>query len=284
MHTFKDSEQALQCLRQQGNYRDVRRPGLVVMDLMLDVAGKHGFEIIAEMKDDPELRSIPIVVLTEGQQEADILEAYSGGAYSFISRPLDFDRLQETATIFSQYWALVTRLPDLADTDDSPLISTELSTDVIQALSPDTVTPLEILVVDDSESDALLVQITFEQSNLVNVVHVVEDGEEAMAYLHREGKYQDAARPGLVLLDINMPRKNGFEVLAEMKQDPDLRTIPVVMLTMSQQDADVRRAFSDGACSFIPKPVNFEDMTVIAQQFALYWSLVAEVPHPHTDS
>jgi CheY-like chemotaxis protein len=138
--------------------------------------------------------------------------------------------------------------------------------------------PLHILVVDDNEDDVLLLQESLRDLPTVNLLQAVHDGDEAMAFLRREGKYADASRPGLVLLDINMPRKNGFEVLAEMKSDPLLRVIPVVILTTSNRDADVTTAYGGGACSFVTKPVNFDRLKLIAEHFVCYWTTVVQVP------
>jgi CheY-like chemotaxis protein len=140
--------------------------------------------------------------------------------------------------------------------------------------------PVEILLVEDNEDDVILLKESMKDEGLLNVVHVVQDGEEALAYLRREGPFSDATRPGLVLLDINMPRKNGFEVLKELKEDNALRAIPVIMLTTSSRDEDIVRSYSDGACSFITKPVLFDDLRRVVQQFSLYWSLVSRIP-PH---
>src|SRR5258708_35976770 len=138
--------------------------------------------------------------------------------------------------------------------------------------------PLEILVVDDNEDDVLLLQESLRDLPKVNLLHAVHDGEEALTYLRREGQYVNAPRPGLVLLDINMPKKNGFEVLAEIKNDPLLRIIPVVMLTTSTRDADVITAYGGGACSFVTKPVNFDRLKLIAEHFVCYLTTVVQVP------
>jgi CheY-like chemotaxis protein len=138
--------------------------------------------------------------------------------------------------------------------------------------------PMEILLVEDNEDDILLEQEALAEAQLVNLMHVVRDGEEAMAFLRREGKYQNAQRPGLILLDINMPKKNGFEVLNEIKSDPALKHMPVVMLTTSDSEADIVKSYAKGACSFITKPMDFDKFRDVARQFALYWALVARVP------
>jgi CheY-like chemotaxis protein len=143
--------------------------------------------------------------------------------------------------------------------------------------------PLEILVVDDNEDDVLLLQESLRDLPEVNLLQAVHDGEEALAFLRREGQYAGVSRPGLVLLDINMPKKNGFEVLAEMKSDPSLRTIPVVMLTTSNRDADVTTAYGGGACSFVTKPVNFDRLKLIAEHFVCYWTTVVQIPRATPD-
>ncbi|HEV8724807.1 MAG TPA: response regulator [Candidatus Binatia bacterium] len=138
--------------------------------------------------------------------------------------------------------------------------------------------PLEILLVEDNEDDILLEQEAIAEAKLVNLMYVVRDGEEAMAYLRREGKYQNAQLPGLILLDINMPKKNGFEVLNEIRADPALMHIPIVMLTTSDSESDIVKSYVRGACSFITKPMDFDKFREVIRQFALYWALVARVP------
>ena len=138
--------------------------------------------------------------------------------------------------------------------------------------------PLEILLVEDNEDDIVLEREALADAKLVNLMSVVRDGEEAMAFLRREGRYQDAQVPGLILLDINMPRKNGFEVLNELKADPALVHIPVVMLTTSDSEADIVKSYAKGACSYITKPMDFDKFRDVIKQFALYWALVARIP------
>jgi CheY-like chemotaxis protein len=138
--------------------------------------------------------------------------------------------------------------------------------------------PMEILLVEDNEDDILLEQEAIADAKLINLMQVVRDGEEALTYLRRQGKYRNTQMPGLILLDINMPKKNGFEVLNEIKADPALMHIPVVMLTTSDSEADVVKSYAKGACSFITKPMDFDKFRDVIRQFALYWALVARVP------
>ena len=138
--------------------------------------------------------------------------------------------------------------------------------------------PLEILLVEDNEDDILLEQEALAEAKLVNLMSVVRDGEEAMAFLRRQGRYQNAQMPGLILLDINMPKKNGFEVLNEIKADPALIHIPVVMLTTSDNEADIVKSYAKGACSYITKPMDFDKFREVIKRFAIYWALVARIP------
>jgi len=141
--------------------------------------------------------------------------------------------------------------------------------------------PVEILLVEDNEDDVVIIQEAFAESRLVNVLNTVSDGEEALAYLRREGQYKVVRQPGLILLDINMPKKNGFEVMQAMKADPRLRTLPVIMLTMSDRDEDVIRSYANGACSYIRKPVDLDQFHTVIKQFELYWTMISRIPIPH---
>lgn len=137
---------------------------------------------------------------------------------------------------------------------------------------------VRILLVEDNEDDVIMTLESFEEANLTNIISVVQDGEEAMAYLRREGKYKDVTLPDLILLDLNMPKKNGLEVLREVKADPSLRHLPVIMLTTSEREKDIIKSYTEGASAFIPKPVAFDNFINVAKQFSLYWTIVARIP------
>lgn len=141
-----------------------------------------------------------------------------------------------------------------------------------------TMKPIDILVVEDNDDDVVLIQEAFAEGKMANRIAIVRDGEEAMAYLRKQGAYGAAPLPGIVLLDINMPKKNGFEVLAEIKADAQLRPLPVVMLTVSDREEDVVRSFDQGACSYIRKPVTLTRFVAVVKEFELYWSLVSQIP------
>jgi CheY-like chemotaxis protein len=137
---------------------------------------------------------------------------------------------------------------------------------------------VEILLVEDNEDDIVIIQEVFADMKLASIVNTVRDGEEALAYLRRKGKYEVARMPDIVLLDINMPKKNGFEVLEEMKKDPRLQSLPVIMLTTSHREEDVVRSYTNGACSYIQKPVDLDRFKQLIKQFEHYWTGVSRIP------
>ena len=137
---------------------------------------------------------------------------------------------------------------------------------------------IEILLVEDSPADILLTREAFAQNKIVNAIHVVEDGIEALDFLYRRGKYTSAPRPDLILLDLNLPRKNGQEVLAEVKADPDLRPIPVVVLTTSNAEEDILKAYDLNANCYVVKPVGFDNFMKAMQSIRHFWFSVVTLP------
>ncbi|PZD75391.1 Response regulator rcp1 [Acaryochloris thomasi RCC1774] len=138
-----------------------------------------------------------------------------------------------------------------------------------------------ILMAEDDEDDRLLTQEAFVESSLINPLHFVEDGEELLDYLHQRGRYTDATqspRPGLILLDLNMPKKDGREALIEIKADKSLRHIPVVVMTTSKAEEDVVRSYSLGVSSFIIKPITFEQLVEVIQGLGRYWFEIVTLP------
>ena len=141
--------------------------------------------------------------------------------------------------------------------------------------------PITILMADDDPDDRLMTQEAFAECRLRNPLKFVTDGEELLDYLHRRPPYDDDQAypmPGLVLLDLNMPRKDGREVLREIKADPQLQSIPVVILTTSKAEEDVVRSYKDGVNSFISKPVTFAALIDVVQTLGKYWLQVVDLP------
>jgi two-component system response regulator len=141
--------------------------------------------------------------------------------------------------------------------------------------------PIVILMADDDADDRMLTKDALQESRVLNELRFVEDGEQLMNYLMRRGEYSDpndSPRPGLFLLDLNMPRKDGREALKEIKNDPNLRRIPIVVMTTSQAEEDIYRSYDFGASSFITKPVTFDRLVELMRTLGQYWVEFVELP------
>ena len=138
---------------------------------------------------------------------------------------------------------------------------------------------IEVLLVEDDPGDVVLIREAFEHNKVYNALHVVSDGVEALEFLRREGEHAGARRPDLVLLDLNLPRKDGRQVLAEVKQDADLRTIPVVILTTSEAEEDIARSYDLHANAYVTKPVDFERFIEVVRQIDNFFVTVVTLPN-----
>lgn len=148
------------------------------------------------------------------------------------------------------------------------------------------VKPITILMADDDEDDRLLTQDALAESRVLNELHFVEDGVELLEYLERKGKFEDKSsspRPGLILLDLNMPRMDGREALEAIKANPNLKGIPVVILTTSKQEEDMVKGYNLGAASYITKPVTFDGLVDLMKALGKYWVEFVELPTTFND-
>jgi two-component system, chemotaxis family, response regulator Rcp1 len=141
-------------------------------------------------------------------------------------------------------------------------------------------TPIRVLLVEDSPTDVLMTRTAMEQGKLHVELDIVEDGVEAVDFLRRTGRFSEARRPDLILLDLNLPRKDGREVLAEIKADPDLKVIPVCVLTSSKAEEDVARSYGLHANCYVVKPVNFESFNAVVRSIETFWFSVVKLPRP----
>jgi CheY-like chemotaxis protein len=139
---------------------------------------------------------------------------------------------------------------------------------------------VDILLVEDNPDHAMLTKRVLENYRVANKVHVVEDGAEALDYMYRRGKFSNgnAPRPGLILLDVRLPKVDGFEVLKQLKGDPSHHSIPIVMLTTSTRDEEVARGYAEGANSYVTKPVKFDEFADKVKNIGLYWGLISSMP------
>jgi len=139
---------------------------------------------------------------------------------------------------------------------------------------------IEILMVEDSPSDALLTKEALSQAKVANTLHIVENGVDALSFLHKEGRYADAPTPDLILLDLNLPKKDGREVLEEIKNDDKLKTIPVVVLTTSEAEGDILKSYQLHANCYITKPVDFAEFAEVVRRIEAFWFTVVKLPRP----
>jgi chemotaxis family two-component system response regulator Rcp1 len=138
--------------------------------------------------------------------------------------------------------------------------------------------PIEILLVEDNPGDARLVKEALKDGKVLNELHVVSDGVEALDFLRRRGRYADAIHPDLILLDLNLPKKSGHEVLAEIKDDPELKRIPVVVLTVSKAEEDIMITYNLHGNCFITKPIDFDQFVHVVKAIEDFWLTIVKLP------
>ena len=138
--------------------------------------------------------------------------------------------------------------------------------------------PVEILLVEDNPGDVRLTKEAMKEAKIFNILNVVEDGVEALAYLRKKGKFKDVNRPDLILLDLNLPKKNGREVLTEIKQDINLKQIPVVILTISKAEEDIIKTYELHANCFITKPVDMDQFIKVVKSIEDFWFSIVKLP------
>ena len=138
---------------------------------------------------------------------------------------------------------------------------------------------IDVLLVEDDEGDALIIREAFEYYKIRNRLHVVTDGDKALSFLRKIAPYTDAPRPGLILLDVDLPRRGGLDVLAELKRDPDLLVLPVVMLTSSRAEEDILRSYSLHANAYVSKPVDFDHFIEAIRQIDDFFLTLVRLPH-----
>jgi CheY-like chemotaxis protein len=138
--------------------------------------------------------------------------------------------------------------------------------------------PIQILLVEDSPGDVRLTQEVLRDARIANDLHVVGDGEAAMSFLRRDGEYADRPRPDLVLLDLNLPRKDGREVLSEINADPELRSIPVIVLTTSEAEQDILRSYQLAANAYITKPIDLNELIAVVRSIETFWLSIVRLP------
>jgi len=247
---LRDGDEAIKYLSRQAPYSDpVKHPVPDVVVLDLKMPKKDGFEVLQWLRDQNALKPAPVVILTSSDRDEDKNRAKELGAGSYYTKPVDFTKLVGVAKDITRRWLKQRR-------------------------------DLWLMIVDDDENDRFMLERAFTKLNVGYRIVLLKNGAEAVALIKGEGIYADRKTypfPSFVLTDLKMPGGDGFEVLAYLKEHPEILIVPVVMLSGSDDPDDVRQAYSLGASSFIVKPIGVEGLQAIVQKVHYYWA-ECEVP------
>ena len=273
-----DGEQAMEFLHRKGNYEDAPRPAVVLLDLNLPK--KDGREVLAEIRADDELKSLPVIVMTSSKAQEDFLIAERLDVNCYLRKPIDPEEFVNSLIASVEGFELAAGFDptpvSVGDgkvfvSDPSPAKGTRIDVEPGGELA-------EILLVEDNPADVRLILEALRESARSTRVHVTRDGEQALEFLRREGEYEDAPRPAVVLLDLNLPKKSGSEVLREIKTDRDLRDIPVVILSTSQSENDIASAYLNHANCYIVKRPDLDQFFHDIGSIANFWLKVVKLP------
>ncbi len=270
MHVAEDGDVALKYLRAEKKFADRKLPDVILCDI--NMPRVSGFEVLEAVKADDSLRQIPFVMLTTSDDEVDVLRAYAEGASTYITKPIDLFGLEQVLAHFAHYWQAA-QLMSQRDVE-------ELVAQITAESGPDpppvdyrlTAKSINVLLVEDSPTQAAMIRDAIQAVREFDLIAHVTDGEQAMAYLRREGSFARAKRPHLIVLDINMPKKDGFAVLDDIKRDNELRSIVVVILTVRDRPDDIVRCYNLRANTFLTKPVDVGGLRAVLHRFASYWA------------
>lgn len=227
-------------------------PDLILTDY--EMPGMNGLELISSLKNDPSTRNIPIILITAHSTSVIRIQALEAGAEAVLPKPFEFE------TLFTAVGALVVEKP------------TESEAVVVRTRR------MEILLIEDNDGDVRLAKEALKEVEVRTNLSVVNDGETALAFLHRENFYADALRPDLILLDLNLPKKSGHEVLTEVKTDEDLMTIPIVVLSSSARDEDVLKAHDHFANCYVTKPSDIDAFWAVIKSIVEFWLIIVKIP------
>lgn len=259
-------------------------PDLVVIDLPQPggMELSESFHLAESLRTCDELRGIPLVMLADEPTLAALPNPPSGFYCPILKKNNDPEALRRMAYYFGEYWGAVARIPVRPQRpagDPSNIPSVQPAVVPLDDLteSPDQ-RVLEILVVDDNDDDATLFQESLADVKGIRVAQILDNADDALLFLRKQGPYSQARRPDMVVLDIHMPHKTGLSLLEEIQADDTLRRLPIVMLTASRQDEDIWNAYSRGSCSFMEKPAKYEWLRELSSRFANYWTRLAHFP------
>jgi CheY-like chemotaxis protein len=249
LDVVRGAHEALDYLFQRGGYEHRSLPDLILLDLNMPQLGGHG--VLDKIKADETLRMIPTLILTTSVLETDILESYRRHANCYLRKPAnlaDFDALISSINDF-WFWKKVKNM-------------------IVKGADA---VPITVLLVEDSPGDVRLTEEAFRNTGSPITLLVASDGVEAMDFLLQRGTHAQAPRPDLILLDLNLPRMDGREVLARIKSSEALKTIPTLILTTSQSEADILKSYQLHANAYLTKPVQLDAFEGLVGSISNFW-------------
>jgi chemotaxis family two-component system response regulator Rcp1 len=281
-----DGVEAMAFLGREGAHVDALRPDLILLDLNLP--RMDGREVLALIKQDDNLKIIPTVVLTTSETEADVVISYRLQANCYLRKPTQWDAFDSIVRSINTFWLAKARLPQpkptLQEIKSQPGQESASSLGlgskregIVKWIGADGMS-IDVLLVEDSPGDVRLTQEAFHDANPAIHLHVASDGVEAMAFLRREGIHVDAPRPDLILLDLNLPKMDGREVLAHIKEDDSLKLIPTVILTTSDAEADIVKSYQLQANCYLTKPVQLDEFESLVKSINDFWLTKVKLP------
>lgn len=286
LHVTFDGVDAMAFLHNEHPHEDAPRPDLILLDLNLP--RMNGQEVLAHIKADARLRAIPAVILTASAAEEDIVRSYQLHANCFLSKPVQVDEFESLVKTTGDFWLTKVKLPPdtaepaqhgVPEITDRPAAAAEgKARHPVLSASKEIRMATQVLLVEDSPGDVRLTREAFRDADISIELHVATDGVEAMDFLRRAGMHASAPRPDLILLDLNLPRMDGREVLAQIKADDDLRTIPTVILTTSDAEADIVESYQLQANCYLTKPVQLDAFESLVQSINDFWLTRVKLP------
>jgi two-component system, chemotaxis family, response regulator Rcp1 len=257
LHLANDGIEAMAFLKREGRYAGVPRPDLILLDLNLPKM--DGREVLALIKNDPNLKIIPTIILTTSDDEADVTISYQLQANCYLRKPAHWDAFNNLMRSVNAFWL----------TKRSCRNRRQVSEVIMNRI---------VLLVEDSPGDIRLTLEAFRDADPSIDLRVAVDGMEAMAFLKGTGIHAGVPRPDFILLDLNLPKMDGREVLARIKEDDDLKTIPTVILTTSDAEADILTSYQLQANCYVSKPVQLEEFESLVKSINDFWLTKVKLP------
>jgi CheY-like chemotaxis protein len=261
LHAVSDGVEAMQYLRREGPSADARRPDLILLDL--NMPRMDGRQVLAAIKADEELKAIPTLILTTSNAETDIVASYQLHANCYLRKPVDLEEFEDLVESINDFW-----------------FWKKVKTMLVKGGKPIAMT---VLLVEDNPGDVLLTREAFREISASIMMHVASDGAAALSFLRQEGVYAQAPRPDLILLDLHLPKLSGQEVLAAIKANPDLKSIPTLILSSSTAEADILRSYELHANCFMSKPVQRDTFGALVASINDFWLTKVRLARKVTD-